>query len=184
MANTDFQNGFALGLASGGVTETVKQGDEWELINTITLTEDVATVLFDKDSDGNDFTLKSFYVKCKLGVTTPSSAKLMFLISPRTTGSLTYIIKPSSVASISTTIRTWGCGLYDNIAFMETQSLASVTDYPNSNVPNSFMISIPPYNENKTIGVKRIAISAIKSSITDFDNIVEGSTFELWGVRK
>lgn len=160
---------------------------EWELIKTVTLEEAAASVIFDTDENGEAFDLTDFEIKAKIGVTTPSTAKIYVSGRPSGLNSYNAFGTPITPAYLSDTLRGWVCAYINfggcGIITQSTVTLGGLGVFPNVNATSFANFYVPVSNGNYD-SFKGISIAAVTTGINTYDSFVAGSTFELWGVRK
>lgn len=150
----------------------VNEREKIELIASVTVSPDTdgtlpRSVVISKDADGNEFSLSEFRLVCKIGssgdntkitVTTPS-----------------WVFNGISF-TFSNTLRNWfvtyvSFGKLGGLAYAPSDSMGSA--FPS---PNITSIKVQPFPS-------RTRHSKITISVPSGYTFIDGSTFELWGVR-
>lgn len=186
--NDEWTENTVSGGGGGGVTPK-----KWEHIATITVAPNAAgelptAVLFSTDSDGNAFELTDFYVRMLVGATDGSSAT--FGVNGKNADGLSYTLGGLYSVGLQATLRrTYLQYIYDRVSGYGRvdvlPTLASTTDYPNANVNDGRgTVVIPTYAyqyNQKPLNLRTVNIYMQGGTSKTW---IEGSTFELYGVRK
>ena len=164
-------------------------GDNWELINKITTTEDVKRIMCTMDSSGKQFLLKKvvFIVRSQPSTNANDNASLYYLISTyktRTNTSTTHQIGELS-AGLRTTAQ-------NNSAYVERKCYIPSAKNNNSNGIAHFDIvtgelgTIKPKYQIRDISATRdeeyITCAYVESG-SDTTIFGAGTELEIWGVR-
>lgn len=181
------QSGKAVAEALSSVGEAPKN---YELIATITVSPDEngtlpTSIIFSADSNGNNFELTDFYVRASLGATDGTSARVAFLVNGN------YVSGTYSFSSTlsATTLKQWYMqwinfgGNNGAVLLMPNQTVGNSSAYPQNSTSNTSVLNggliLPSFS--KYFPVKKIEIRITAGTQKTF---IEGSKFELWGVRK
>lgn len=180
------QSGKAVAEAISSVGDTPKN---YELISTIEVVPDgdgalPTTISFSADSNGKAFQLTDFYVRAVLGATDGTSARASFFVNDSAVfGTYSF----GSMLS-ATTLRTWYLQWINlgenNGALCVTPAISNTgTTMPTISTNNTQTINggliLPSFT--RYFPVKKFTISLTGGTKKTF---IEGSKFELWGVRK
>ncbi len=164
---------------SGGITTKV-----YEHIATITVAPDEdgslpQHVIFSADSEGNPFELTDFYVHARAGFTDGTKSSLYMK-----TNGLSFPVLANASVSFTTTLRSNAILFQHNeidgfLNVFATESMSSQGVW-NSQSNIRKQIVIPPSDTERFLPVTSIDLYTL---LGDNKTWVEGSTFELWGVR-
>lgn len=180
-ATTEYVDNALANLPSGG--EKV-----YEHIATMTVVDDGVGpmpqhVIFSTDSAGQPFELTDFIVYCRAGFVDGGKSTLYIDITPVGESKSVNVMQNIAVGSMSSSLRNFNVYFtkYDNgyHDIKVTDSVGADSKF-NSGATTSRILTIPP---NVLSGEP---ISAVDLWTWTGTNMawVEGSTFELWGVRK
>lgn len=166
---------------------TIPQGNEkqkqYELINTITVTPDTdgslpTDVIISTDSEGNTFELTDFYINITAGFTTGSNNGLYMYLNVLNEAAL--MNAPVNFNNTLRKVRVIYKRLSDGwLSVSTTGSGAATTWYNNPQIGIAKEIISTPTEAEKYIPATKIRLHGLNKPTW-----LEGSTFELWGVRK
>ena len=150
---------------------------------TVTATEDgklPTNIVFTVDGDGNPFELTDFYIHMHAGFTDGNKSSLYMKVS----GKSTPVIANASIGFISTPRSSTVFFRHDAtdgvLTVTATESMVANAVW-NSQSSTKKQVMIPPLEAEQFLPVTQIDLY---TSLGDNKTWVEGSTFELWGVRK
>lgn len=153
----------------------------YEKIATITVTADKGElpkyVIFMEDSNGDSFSLTEFMIKANAGFVAGNKSTLYMTVN----GS--GVITNGAVGSISSTLRCFHIYFRkESNGFKRVEYTASMMGDTYYNAQASIENSrlIPP---TATVAAQPVTSIALYTEIGDTKAWVEGSTFELWGIR-
>lgn len=151
-----------------------EQKKVFELIETITLTEDVSTISRTQEPDGTPYNFEAVYIKCEMTVAEKSSYLSATFYPQGITDSGNalnfYIGNGLSTSNAKTAIYVYG--LHGHIYGMFSNPVPNTQDAPNYWKPPLF----------SRFGIKHKPIWKI--TFTGGVVLPTGSTIEIWGVRK
>ena len=168
---------------------------KFELLGTVTVTPDTdgalpsVVTISGIDDNGEAIEFTDFYVNCLIGISDTSKKIALFVNSKHN------IMGNYALPGVkSDVVRRWAFR-YDSygennggIFTAPATSLAATSSYPNNNVSNSIMVVLPPkikeaaYQYNSFTNVT-IQVGSLTGEVPDA-TFIDGTTFELWGVRK
>ncbi len=175
-----------IGKAVAQALKTVTvDGVEYELTNTITVKPDIdgrlpQQVNFTLDKDGKPFELKSFYVNIAAGFTDGSTSTLYANIND------VLVLMAAQVNFTNNTLRRTCLRfrkLFDGFIDCNVSYSAShtVTTYWNGQADIARQLFIPPSNTKTFEPITKVSLYTLVGTDKTW---IDGSRFELWGVRK
>lgn len=172
-----------------GVEETKVTPHEWEHMGAITVAPDEngnlpTNIIFSKDMNGNPLELDGFYIVAKAGATDGASARVLVYVSSNTQNNIPLIGTLS--LGLQTSLRRFYVQFIKNKEWQYgdttvTSTIAANASIPNANIADLFKSVVPPYAYKNVDVIKKIELTFNSGTAKTW---VEGSTFELYGVRK
>jgi hypothetical protein len=164
--------------------EKIKALPKFELINTITVVPDTdgslpQNVLITADSGGNLFELTDFYVNIAGGFSSGSSAKLYVRMNNNLNVITNATVGFTSDALRKTVVRYRQCADGYIECNVSASGAPTAGTYWNPQTSISHQTIISPQDRKQHATVKQVSLGQTVNSTW-----IEGSTFELWGVRK
>ena len=166
-------------------------GGEWELINEVTVTEEVGPIIFTKDSNGNDFLLKKAYINAMCYGIADSTSNALMIINlsdiPKDEGYKIAAIRSGIPAASSTKPARSACYIEKvGETFFSNCSGTASTAYETTPQTDAFFNCILPDKENGEYrGLESISKVCIWSNTYYSKNTFGvGTVIKLWGVRE
>lgn len=168
------------GIIPAAQLPTVKE-PTWELINSVTVAPDTDGSLpqyvnFTEDSDGNPFELTDFYVYMRAGFTDSNSTVYMSINGVQSYYNFDAQFNKTDLRSSVILKQNLSNGV---IMFAGSQSLSGIS-VDNSQNRYQIRFSVPPHASTRKI-VNSVSLFTLLGTNKTWR---EGSSFELWGVRK
>lgn len=166
-------------------------GGEWELINEVTVTEEVGPIIFTKDSNGNDFSLKRAYINAKCYGLADATSNALLIINlsdiPNDEGYKIAAIKNGIPAASSTRPARSACYIekVGETFFSNCSGTASTGYEQTPQADASFNCILPDKENGEYRGLESISKVCIWSNTYYSKNTFGvGTVIKLWGVRE